>query len=126
MTTYKILLMMRRKPGMSVEAFREYYENHHAPLASRHAAGLIRYVRRYLDHHPHPETGGPDETLFDVITELWFADEAIFKGALNHLTTHSMPADIIEDEMKLFDRTSFRISTTVEYETDMATRKDGD
>ena len=40
-----------------------------------------------LDPRPHPETGPAGELAFDVITELWFDDEAVFKGTLRYLTT---------------------------------------
>ncbi|WP_239807238.1 EthD domain-containing protein [Croceicoccus hydrothermalis] len=118
MPTQKILLMMKRRPGMSVADFRDYYENRHAPLATKRAAGMTRYVRRYLDPHPHPETGAMAEPPFDVITELWFEDDATYRRTLAYVTTHNMPPEIVEDERKLFDRTSFRICTTVEHDTD--------
>ncbi len=116
-TTYKILLFMKRRPGMSVKAFRDYYENRHAPLCAQYSAGLTRYLRRYIDPQPHPETGPAGELSFDVITELWFDDEAVFKGTLRYITTTIMPDVIVADEDNLFDRSSFRIATTVECET---------
>lgn len=116
---FKILLPMKRKPGITVADFRDYYENHHAPLAAKASGALYRYVRRYLDPHPHPETGTPDELPYDVITELWFDDEAVFRATLQYLTTSLMPPEIVADEERLFDRSSFRILTVVEHETDL-------
>jgi uncharacterized protein (TIGR02118 family) len=115
--TYKIILFMKRRPGMSVEAFREYYENSHAPLCESYMSGVSRYVRRYIDPQPHPETGPVDELPFDVITELWFEDEAVFRATLAYTTTTVMPDVIVEDERNLFDRTSFRIATVVEHDS---------
>jgi uncharacterized protein (TIGR02118 family) len=117
--TYKILLFMKRRPDISVAAFRDYYETRHAPLATKNSAGLKRYIRRYIDPRPHPETGDPGELPFDVITELWFDDETVFNGALRYITTKAMPAEIVEDEKQLFDRSSFRIATVVEHESDL-------
>jgi uncharacterized protein (TIGR02118 family) len=119
--TYKILLLMKRRPGMSVEAFRDYYENHHAPLCEKYTTSVKRYIRRYIDPHPHPETGPVGELPYDVITELWFDDEALFNGTLAYITTSIMPEEIIADEKKLFDRSSFRIATVVERESDLGT-----
>ena len=116
-TSWKILLFMKRRPGMAVEAFREYYENHHAPLCAKYAKNLKRYIRRYIDAQPRPETDTFGEPPFDVITELWFDDEAMFKSTLTYITTTIMPDEIVEDEKKLFDRTSFRIATVVERES---------
>ncbi len=113
---YKILLFMKRRPDLTVEQFREYYETRHAPLAERYSRGVSRYLRRYIDPQPHPETGEfPDAP--DVITELWFEDEAIYRATLNYITTSLMPDDIVADERNLFDRASFRIATVVECES---------
>jgi uncharacterized protein (TIGR02118 family) len=120
-TYYKILLFMKRRPGMSVEAFRDYYENRHVPLALKYSSAVRRYIRRFINPLPHPETGPCDEPAFDVITELWFDDKASFEGTVQYITTTIMPDDIVEDEKNLFDRTSFRIATVTEFETDMST-----
>lgn len=116
-TVHKILLFMKRRPDLTMAQFRDYYENHHAPLCAKYSSGLSRYVRRYIEPQSHPETGTWEEPTFDVITELWFEDEAIFKGTLSYLTTALMPEDVIADEKNLFDRSSFRIATVTEYET---------
>ena len=39
-TTFKILLFMKRRPDITVEAFRDYYENSHAPLCAKYSAGM--------------------------------------------------------------------------------------
>ncbi|MFT3967591.1 MAG: EthD domain-containing protein [Sphingobium sp.] len=116
---YKILLFMKRRPDISVEAFRDYYETRHAPLAEKYSRGISRYVRRYLDPQDHPETGPAGELPFDVITELWFEDEAIFRGTVKYITSTIMPDEIVEDEKNLFDRSSFRIATVVERESSL-------
>jgi hypothetical protein len=117
---HKILLFMKRRPGMTFEAFKDYYENHHAPLCAKYASGVSRYVRRFLTPHPNPETGASDELQFDVITELWFEDEAIFRGTVQYLATSIMPAEVVEDEKQLFDRARTRMATVVECESDLS------
>ena len=114
---YKILLFMKRRPGMTFEAFQDYYENHHAPLCAKYASGISRYVRRYLTPHPNPETGAQEELPFDVITELWFEDEKIFRGTVEYLSTSIMPDEVVEDEKRLFDRAKLRMATVVECES---------
>ncbi|GGN53267.1 hypothetical protein GCM10011349_27750 [Novosphingobium indicum] len=117
--TYKILLFMKRRPDISVEAFRDYYESKHAPLAEKYSSGVSRYIRRYIDPQPHPETGEFTDAP-DVITELWFDNEETYRGTLAYITTSLMPDEIIEDEKNLFDRTAFRIATVVERESDFS------
>lgn len=118
--TFKILLFMKRRPGMSVEAFRDYYENHHVPLCLQYTAGLSRYIRRYLDPQPDAGTGLNEELPYDVVTELWFEDEATYRSTLHHLATTVVSDEIIQDELQLFDRSQSRMATVVECETPMA------
>lgn len=117
---YTIGLLMKRRPGMSIEEFRDYYENHHVPLASKYTQGITGYVRRYLNPQSHPETGPGGELPYDVITELSFADEATFKATLDYVTTAIMPDEIVEDEKNLFDRSSFKIVTYTECATEFS------
>jgi hypothetical protein len=120
---YKILLFMKRKPGMSVAAFRDYYENHHVPLAMANSGGqgggIVRYVRRYLNPLPHAESGTNEELPYDVVSELWFDDEAVFKGTVEYLSTTVMNDAVVSDEMNLFHRPTMRMATVVECETPM-------
>ncbi|MGW0180603.1 EthD domain-containing protein [Nocardia sp. NPDC003345] len=108
---YKVLLFLKRKPGMSVEAFREYYENTHSKLGEKHAHGLVRYLRRYLD-----PVGG-EELPFDVITELWLRDRSTAEAVAAHTARNQPPPEILADEEQLFDRTKLRVAITVEYES---------
>mgnify|MGYP001491048342 CR=1 FL=1 len=68
----KIIIGLKRRPGMSVEEVRDYYENVHIKVASKYLQpGMIHYARRYLDPMPHLDTREIHEPEFDVITELW-------------------------------------------------------
>jgi len=120
---FKVVEFMKRRPGMSVADFRSYYENYHAPLCEKYCTGLTRYIRRYIDPLPHPETGPAGELPFDVMTELWLDDESAFRSLVQYITTTIMPDEIIEDEKQFLDRTSFRIATLVEAESDLSAVK---
>lgn len=116
----KILCFMNRKPGLSMEEFRDYYETRHVPLCSPYMSGIARYVRRYLEPQPHAESGTCEELPYDVITEMWFDDEETCKGTLHYITTTVMPDEIVEDEARFFHRPTMRIATVVECESDMS------
>jgi uncharacterized protein (TIGR02118 family) len=119
--SYKILLFMKRRPGMSLAEFQDYYENRHVPLCSKYlSSGVSRYLRRFITPHPNPETGATEELEFDVITELWFEDEATFRGTVKYLSTSVMPDEVVNDEKQLFDRRRMRMATVVECESDLA------
>ena len=118
-TQHRILLFMKRRPGMSMEAFEDYYENHHIPLCSKYMAGIAGYRRNYLVPQRHAESGTNDELPYDVITELIFDDRATFDATVEYLVNSVMPDDVVEDEKNLFDRPTMRMATVVERETPM-------
>jgi uncharacterized protein (TIGR02118 family) len=105
---YKLVAFLKRRPGMSVGDFRDYYENTHAPLARTMITGMRRYVRRYLTSE---EVAGYPSTApfpFDVITELWFDSEAGFLDGIASLGDPRNAEILRQDELKLFDREAGR------------------
>ena len=64
----KFVVVVRRLPGLSGEAFRDYFRRIHGPLAER-LPGLPRYVRNYPAADP---TRKPPP--WDCIVELYFDD----------------------------------------------------
>ncbi len=114
----KAIVLLKRRPDLSVAAFREIYENGHAKLGERLLTGrAVRYVRRYLNGFPDPVTGVPGEAEYDVITEMWFADEAAFESAMALLSTPEIMAEVAADEETLFDRSRNRFCTIEEHES---------
>jgi len=122
MTTpsHKLLLFLKRRPGMSLQEFRDYYENVHRKLAEKYASGIRRYVRRYVQPLSNPRTGPIEEMEFDVITELWFDDRAVFDKVAELTSGGVLPPEIEEDEKRLFDRTKSRSATVVECDSELA------
>ena len=115
---YKILLFMKRRPGMSTAEFRDYYENHHRILAEKYSTNAIkRYVRRYIEPIAGART---DDMWFDVLSEVWIEDKAVFEAVTAFLAKNEPPPDVKEDEFKLFDRDMMRVATVVEYESDVS------
>jgi len=119
-TYWKILLLMKRKPGISMEEFRNYYENNHVPLCAPYMSGISRYVRRYLTPQQHAESGTCEELPYDVVTEMWFDNEEAYKGTLGYITTTVMPDNVVQDELNFFHRPTMRIATVVECDSVMS------
>ncbi len=116
---FKILLFMKRRPGMSRDEFMRYYEDKHVLLALKYANGMTAYKRKFLNPQAHFETGKCAELEFDVITELCFDNEETFNQVLKYLANSPMPDEIVEDEKNLFDRTTFRVATCTEFVTNL-------
>lgn len=67
----KVIEIVNRKPGMSVEDFQSHWLNNHGPIVAR-LPGLKRYVQS------HARLGGykRGDVPYDGIAELWFEDKA--------------------------------------------------
>jgi hypothetical protein len=117
--TFKIMIFLKRRPGMSLAAFREYYEGVHARLCLKYAVGALRYVRRYVQPLPLPGSSVAEELDFDVVTEIWFDNRAIYDKVVEAASLGLMPAEVLEDEERLFDRPKSRFATVVECDSEL-------
>jgi hypothetical protein len=72
----KSMSLIKRKAGMSQEAFRLYYEEVHAPAA------LKRFpIKKYCRNYVIVPSGAP-EPQFDCITEYWWETMEDWQGAV--------------------------------------------
>ena len=69
----KAVFLLRRKPGMSVAEFQDYWITGHAPQIPRDM-GVLRYVQC----HALAENYAGGEPPYDGVAELWFADDDAF------------------------------------------------
>lgn len=64
---FKLIALLKRKPGMSVDDFQRYWLSQHGPLVSRQSE-----VRRQVQSHALAQGYRKGELLFDGISETWF------------------------------------------------------
>ncbi|MFK7733738.1 MAG: EthD domain-containing protein [Pseudomonadales bacterium] len=113
----KMITTLKKKSGMSTERFRAYYENHHRLIGEKYLKGYAsRYVRRYLNPVPD-EFGELLAPEFDVLLEIWFADEVALQACMVKLNEPTVAEEIAVDEEKLFDRSLKRSYTVDENES---------
>ena len=100
----KLILFVKRKPGLTHEQFRAHYENTHAPLAKSRLAPqwLVRYERNFLT----PMAGQP-EPPYDCVTEFWFADQAAMEASTAWARSEEGQV-LARDEENFMDRASMR------------------
>jgi hypothetical protein len=92
---------------MSLDAFKDYYENDHSKLFEKYLPnpGWVRYVRRYVTPIPNRISGETLDTGFDVIMELWFSDRELFQSlAAGRLFGEEFRAFVAKEEEHFFDR----------------------
>ena len=81
---FKLIIMAKRKPGMSMDEFRDYYEKRHAVLVRKITPMMRRYRRNYLTPLESALAAGEDAP-FDCVTEAWFDSEGDFQRSLQSL-----------------------------------------
>lgn len=107
----KIIGQIRRKPGSTHEAFRDYYEKHHAPLAAQYISQfLVSYERNFIaeTHDYAAISRGEVSTLegFDCLTEMTLENRAALDGMMACLAQPDVRALIEADEEKFIDRSA--------------------
>ena len=103
---YKIITLLKRRPGMSMEDFIDYYDKSHRLIGEKLLFGkATRYARNFLHPLPHPLTGEIPESQYDVVLEIWFNDQETAEKTFASFAVPEIMAEIAEDEEKLFDRT---------------------
>lgn len=115
----KLVFLLKRRPGMSVEEFRDYYETKHRKLAEQAMSGALRYVRRYVTPERNPITGEAIELPFDVVMELWWPNRAAWDELQAGIADSEIGHAIYADEEKLFASHLNPVFTVLESDSPM-------
>jgi hypothetical protein len=107
----KVVILIKKKPGMSREAFIEYYERSHVVLAKRLLGHLmVKYERNYpqalLNYHPEDYDIGES---YDAVTEISLKSDAALEEMNRICNIPENAAAIIKDEEVFQDRLKTRI-----------------
>lgn len=115
---FKTVMLLKRRPGLSMDEFMAYYENHHTQIGEKYLAGYAsHYMRRYVTPFANPVTGEMTEAPYDVITETWYPDEAAFAAAMAIVSQPGPMAEIAADEENFLDRPRNVFCTVQEHVT---------
>ncbi len=112
----KIIWLLRRKPGITFEAFQEHYERSHAELGKKYFGHLIKHYRRnYNDRQILNTTPANLAGLmaakswdYDCITEWELEDETAMAEIVRLLSDPAIHKIFHDDEEYFLDRTSVR------------------
>src|SRR3546814_11836984 len=108
----KLVFLLKRKPGISKEQFREHYEGSHAKLAHKYIGHLLTAYRRFyptfVTRNPSNQPPGSDIKPFDLgydaITEMEVADQAALMEIPRIFNDPAINPVLAEDELKFLDR----------------------
>ncbi len=73
----KMIGLLRRRPGLSPEAFQVYWRERHALLGQR-----LPGLRGYVQNHTRLSVYRSRQPAYDGVAELWFDDLEAFQGIL--------------------------------------------
>ncbi len=93
----KVMALLKRKNGITLEEFSRYWRETHAPLALKTLPGLRRYVQ---NHALRLSKGEPP---FDGVAEIWLDDMQSWRDMVAFMGTEGGRA-IREDEERFLDR----------------------
>ena len=113
----KLVMPMKRKPGMTVTQFREYYESTHREIGEKYLKGFAsKYIRRFTN--PNIDRDGElREPEYDVFLEIWYPDQETYAACGEALSRPEVAKEIREDEEKLFDMRFMRSYLVDEFES---------
>lgn len=104
----KQIFLFRKRPDMTLEEFKDYYENKHSQLHKRVGDGspfmpkAKRYVRRYVQPEKNPVTGEVIDPGFDVMMEIWWENREDYDSTMATFGGGEKQAAILADEENLF------------------------
>jgi uncharacterized protein (TIGR02118 family) len=101
----KLVACLKRKPGVSVEAFQRHWRTQHAEIVVRQAG-----LRRYVQNHVLPTAYARGEPLFDGVAEAWFDDV----DAMRRLAPSAEYRAVRADEPSFLDVPAMRVLLTDE------------
>lgn len=116
---FKIVILIKKKNGMSREDFIHHYETSHSVIGKRLLGHLwVKYVRNYprglMEHQP--EDTSVDDS-YDAVTEIWLKDEAAMEEMGRIINEPENNKLILADEEKFQERLKTRLLIVDEIDT---------
>lgn len=109
----RLVFMMRRKAGMSLAEFHDYWREEHGPLVSyfQSRLGILRYTQSHRDvllggvdsGAPARLARGGMQEPYDGVAEVWFASEAAMVSACSTPAGRAATERLIADEAQFID-----------------------
>ena len=101
----QIVLLLKRKPGMTPEEFKAHYESSHAAMAVRYQGHLMKdYRRNYTETQFTLDAFGKPqgEPAYDAVTVISFETDAELQAFIAEGSPHA--EEFLADEHRFLDR----------------------
>ena len=104
----KVVFSLRRREGMTLDAFQAYWRDVHAPLVQKHRRALR--IQRYVQ--VHTEFGAMTERLgrfrdaaepYDGVAEIWYESREALESLGDDPAAREASTELLEDEKQFVD-----------------------
>lgn len=118
-----MILLLKRKPGMTREQFRHHYETSHVMLAKKHVGHLFHDYRRHYVGDVIAMRGeevvvnAVEEGAYDVITKIVFKGQAAVDEFWRIYAIPEVFAELRADEQCFLDMPTMRVNICEEVKT---------
>ena len=102
----KACTLIKRKPGMDVEAFQTYWLGTHASIVKQ-----LPFVKRYVQSHPLPGGYRKTDLIYDGLAEVWIDDT----NALRSMASTDSYRAVTKDEEKFINTPNTVLLLTEEH-----------
>lgn len=116
----KFVYCVRRRPDVTLEAFKKYWLENHGPLVRSHAAALR--ARKYVQSHTldtelntYAQMPRGTKPAYDGITELWWDQAEDLIAALGSPEGQAANKILAEDEARFCDLPNCSVFFTEEH-----------
>jgi len=104
----KVITLLKRKPGLSLEEFYTYWREKHSQVALRDNPQMIKYVQNHGVIMPE------GEQEYDGVAETYWPDMETFQAAVEVLQTTEVGQAHMEDLERFVDLSKMVSIVTVE------------
>jgi hypothetical protein len=116
----RILVLLKRKPGLTMEEFITHFETKHVEIGKKIFTGnAVKYSRKYLTPIEDPRGDTPVVPTYDAVMEAWFEDQAHWDAALEIARSPEIVAAAIADSEQFIDRSQRAMYLADLRETDL-------
>lgn len=109
----RLVLMMRRKPDLTLAEFQAWWREDHGPLVASFQSrlGILRYTQSHRDILPNGDDAGAAirsarggmQDPYDGVSEMWFGSEQALHDAVSGRAGRAALDRLIEDEAGFVD-----------------------
>jgi hypothetical protein len=105
----RLVFVLRRKPGMPLEQFQQYWRDNHGPMVARHSTTLkiLRYVQLHTLQDPMNDqlagARGRMEPPYDGVAELWWSNREELAYSFTGAAGQAAGRELLEDEAHFID-----------------------